>query len=268
MQSVSKVIRVKIRELNRIILYIFSSGTLKDLISKMNSSSNISAVFTNTNNPNAIVVGAGVAHIILVVIPTLILGSILLSLLLSNKKLRDPPSILFMCTTVLCMVGTVTYGLLMDISLITGFPLFGSCNTDSPTAFWALLTTFHLQLLVSTAYVSVMQYITIKWGPKKLSTAKTVVIFFLLFAFSTLGGFLNFLYNSPENINNAITTRGSLCIYPFGGVLIPLAVTFILGLLIYLVPSVTIVIVFSVLSFRHVKRHIIDNGDVVRNVSI
>ena len=122
----------------------------------MNSLSNISEfTMLNTTNPfledAPIYVATGVAHIILVVIPTLILGSILLSLLLSNKKLRDPPSILFMCTTVLCMVGPVTYGLLMDISLITGFPLFGNCKAGTTPAFWSLFAMFTLQLIVSTA---------------------------------------------------------------------------------------------------------------------
>ena len=150
----------------------------------MNSSSNISEL-TNTTNPFLkdahIFVGSGVAHMMFVIIPTLIFGPILLSLLLSNKKLRDPSSILFKCTTMLCMVGPLPYGLLMDISLITGLPIFGSCSTDTPPAFWIFLTLFHLQLIVSTAYLSVTQYITIRWGPTKLSTAKTVVIFCIFF---------------------------------------------------------------------------------------
>ena len=201
-----------------------------------------------------------------VIIPTLILGPILLSLLLSNKKLRDPPSILFMCTTVLCMVGPLTYGLLMDISLITGLPVFGSCNSDTPQAFWIFITLFHLQLIVSTAYLSVTQYITIRWGPSKLSTAKTVVIFCILFVYSSPGGLVTLLYNSPENIKHAITVRGSLCTYPFKSVLIPLAVVFIQSVLMYVVPTAILVTVFSVLSFRYVKRYILENGDVVRNV--
>ena len=203
---------------------------------------------------------------IFVIIPTLILGPILLSLLLLNKKLRDPPSIVFMCTTVLCMVGPLTYGLLMDISLITGLPVFGSCNSDTPRAFWIFITLFHLQLIVSTAYLSVTQYITIRWGPSKLSTAKTVVIFCILFVYGSLGGLVNLLYNSPENIKHAITVRGSLCTYPFESVLIPLAVVFIQSVLMYIVPTAILVTVFSVLSFRYVKQHIINNGDVVRNV--
>ena len=77
---------------------------------------------------------------------------------------------------------------------------------------------------------------------------------------------MNLLYNSPENINHAITVRGSLCTYPFESVLIPLAVVFIQSVLMYLVPTAILVSVFSVLSFRYVKQHIIDNGDVVRNV--
>ena len=138
----------------------------------MNSSSNLSE-FTNTTNPFLedahMFVGTGVAHLILVIIPTLILGPILLSVLLSEKKLRDPPSILFMCTTVLCMVGPVTYGLLMDISLITGLPIYGNCITDdTPSIYWTFYALYTYQLSDSTAYLSVTQYITIRWSPNKL----------------------------------------------------------------------------------------------------
>ena len=201
-----------------------------------------------------------------VIIPTLILGPILFSLLLSNKKLRDPPSILFMCTTVLCMVGPLTYGLLMDISLFTGLPIVGSCGTETPPLVWVFFTLFHLQLLVSTAYLSLTQYITIRWGPSKLSTAKTVVIFCILFVYSSLGSLVNLLYNSPENIKHAITVRGSLCFFPIETVLIPLVVLVIQSVLMYVLPTVILVTVFSVLSFRYVKRYILENGDVVRNV--
>ena len=231
---------------------------------------NFSSNFSNNTNPFLedahIFVGTGVAHLILVIIPTLILGSILLSVLLSNKKLRDPPSILFMCTTVLCMVGPVTYGLLMDISLITDLPVIGTCGTDTQQVFWIFFGLFTLQLIVSTAYLSVMQYISIRWGPKKLSTIKTVIIFFILFAYSSIGGIVNLVYNTA--LDSALTVRGSMCTFSFEAIFIPLVTVGTLGLLMFVVPSVTLITVFSVLSFRYVKRHTIDNGDVVRNVFI
>ena len=226
--------------------------------------------FTNTTNPFLndahIFAGSGVAHLIMVIIPTLILGPILFSLLLSDKKLRDPPSILFMCTTVLCIVGPVTYGLLMDVSLITGLPIIGRCGTETQDTFWIFLGLFSLQLLVSTAYLSVAQYITIRWGPKKLSTIKTVIIFFILLAYSFVGGLLNLAYNSAQA--SAVIVRGSLCTFSFEAELVPRTVAGTLGLLMYIVPAVTIVTVFSALSFRYVKRHTIDNGEVVRDVLI
>ena len=50
-------------------------------------------------------IGSGVVHLLLVVIPALVLGPLILSVLVSNKKLRDPTSILFMCITVVCTLG-------------------------------------------------------------------------------------------------------------------------------------------------------------------
>ena len=230
----------------------------------MNSSSNGSE-FGNATNPfledAPSFIASGVAHFILVVIPALVLGPILLSLLFSNKKLRDPPSILFICTTLLCIVGSVTYGLLMDLSLITDLPFLGVCNTYSQEAYWQLSIIFHGQLFVSTAYLTIVQYITIRWGPNKLSTTKTVVIFFVLCFFTIFFANLNLVF--LLTVGTVVPVRGSLCSYPPN--LIPFLVGAFLSLS-FFIPSVTIVIVFSVLSFRYVKKHTINNVDVVKSV--
>ena len=229
----------------------------------MNSSSNGSE-FGNATNPffedAPSFIASGVAHFILVVIPALVLGPILLSLLLSNKKLRDPPSILFICTTVLCIVGSVTYGLLMDLSLITDLPFLGACDSYSQESYWHLSLLFHGQLFVSTAYLTIVQYITIRWGPKKLSTTKTVVIFFILGFYTFFFANLNLVYFMT--VGSVVPVRGSLCFYPFEVELLPFLVSGFMVLVCFFIPSVTIVIVFSVLSFRYVKKHTINNVDV------
>ena len=80
------------------------------------------------------VIAIGVGHLLLVVTPTIILGPLILGVFISNKKLRDPVSILFMCITVECVLGPLTYGLLLDLSLITDFPLLGPCETIKRTS--------------------------------------------------------------------------------------------------------------------------------------
>ena len=103
----------------------------------------------------------GVAHLLLVVIPSLILGPLILGMFISNKKLRDPVSILFMCITVVCILGPLTYGLLQDLSLITDFPLLGSCEIFRGRLFWFSLGFFQILLTVSNTILVVVQYITV-----------------------------------------------------------------------------------------------------------
>ncbi len=47
---------------------------------------------------------------------------VLLAIILSDKKLRDPASILLICITVQCIFGPLAYGLLTDIGLIANVP--------------------------------------------------------------------------------------------------------------------------------------------------
>ena len=49
-----------------------------------------------------VLIAIGVAHLLLVVIPSLILGPLILGVFISSKKQGDSVSILFMCITVVC----------------------------------------------------------------------------------------------------------------------------------------------------------------------
>ena len=73
-------------------------------------------------------IACGVVHLLLVVIPALVLGPLILSVLVSNKKLRDPTSVLFMCITVVCTLGL----LCRNIKRVFG-KFSNSKNSDSAT---------------------------------------------------------------------------------------------------------------------------------------
>ncbi len=69
-------------------------------------------------------IACGVAHLLLVVIPAAIMGFFALAIILSDKKLRDPASILLVCITIQCILGPLAYGLLTDLGLITNVPFW------------------------------------------------------------------------------------------------------------------------------------------------
>ena len=56
-----------------------------------------------------LLIASGVTHLLLVVIPAAIMGSIALAIILSDKKFRDPASILLVCITIQCILGPLTY---------------------------------------------------------------------------------------------------------------------------------------------------------------
>ncbi len=226
-----------------------------------NSAFNISQQnFTDSFDVSVFYIASGVLHILLVVVPVLVFGPIVLGVFISNKELRDPVSILYICTATLCVIGPLTYGLLLDCSLITTVEFFGSCESQTSKIFWVLFGTFQTQLLASNALLSLVQYISAKWGSKKISTRVVVGIFFTMFVVSLLANMIHFIGSSEEHI------RGSLCRHP--GAAIPYAYPFItmftLGVL--TIPPFVLVVVFSILTIVYVKKKTVQNSHVIKTV--
>ena len=211
-------------------------------------------------------VAIGVAHLLLVTVPSLILGPLILGLFISSKKLRDPVAILFMCITVVSIIGPLTYGLFQDLGLITDFPLLGVCQIIRSCPFWSSLGFSHLVLSTTSAILVVVQYVTVRWG-RKLSIRGTILILIAFLPLLFLVSIIN--WNTLSDANAVIiTVRGSLCY----GLLTSISLnTFLVqGLLVFSVIAVAYitVLVFSILIVRYVKKHTIDNKKVVRDVLI
>lgn len=79
-------------------------------------------------------IGSGIAHILLVLLPVVIIGPTIFSAFIL-KKLRDPVSIVFMFIIIFCTVSPILHGLLMDISLITCIETFGPCTGQTTAIF-------------------------------------------------------------------------------------------------------------------------------------
>lgn len=228
----------------------------------MNSSAlNISCLtLANCSDVAEFYVALGALHILLVIIPVLVIGPIVLGIFISNKKLRDPVAFLYICTATICIIGPLTYGLLMDLTLITTLEVFGSCDTKSPRTFWILFSTFQSQLLACNALLSAVQYFTIKWG-RKVTIRAVMGIFFFLFVVIFLCNMIHLVGASKEE-----HIRGSLCRHP--GETVPyayaLVTLFTIGVL--TIPPFILVVVFSILTAVHIKKNTIKNGQPAKTV--
>ena len=229
------------------------------------NSSNLSEPGTFVDGQvTSVYIAVAVSHIVLVILPCLTLGPTLL-IILSNKKLRDPVSAIFSCITVICMTGPSTYGLLMDISLITNKPVLGTCDNPSGALFWFFLGMFHSMLVVTTALLSITQFAVIKFGVSRssLTYARIFVILAVLLIVILVMSFFNFIL---PVIDPTVKRRGSLCTQSQGlGKLIETALGVIfLGVVV--LPSLLLVIIFSILSYRTLKNGLIQNPSVIQSV--
>ncbi len=206
-------------------------------------------------------IASGVLHILLVIIPVLVIGPIVLGILISNKKLRDPVSVLYICTATLCVIGPLTYGLLMDLSLITTVQIFGSCDSKSPRIFWILFSTFQAQQLASNALLSSVQYVTTRWGKKKVSTRAVLGIFFTLLVVIFLANMINLI-----GATKVKHIRGSYCRHPGPEVPYAYALVITVTIGIFTIPPFILVVVFSILTTVHIKKHTINNRQSVKTV--
>ena len=210
-------------------------------------------------------IALGVAHILIVILPSLALGSTILSLLVANKHLRDPVSVLFGWTAVVCMVGPVSYAFLMDISLITDQPLLGDCGTFSGGLYWSLFNVFHGLLIFLAALLSLTQYVVIKHGTNSSFTSRRVSVIFGLLTIVAV------LISIPVAVGNKVghpsKIRGSFC-SRYEDTRPLLISVLIVYLTTYVVPGV-LVVIFSILSRHKVQRAVLEgNGQLVKSVTV
>ena len=154
----------------------------------------------------------------------------------------------------------------MDLSLITDFPLLGPCETLKGRLFWSSLYFFQILQVTSSASLIVVQHITVRWG-QKLSIRGAIVIFIAIFLLMLTMSLPNWL----SIIDTSITTfiiRGSLCFTSSTPLSFTLFLVNALSAITLLATSYTIILLFSILTVKYVKKHTIDNKKAVRDVLI
>ena len=238
---------------------IMEMTTAAENVSFGNLTGNFTEQDDRSNTSVLLLIITGVAHILLVVVPSLVLGTIILYLIASKEKkaASSTVSIMFIFITSLCTIAPPTYGILMDLSLITDVPLMGECTW---TLYWMFFSFFHLSLTFSIALLSIMQYAVLRWGDKKWNKIVVIILMVLvpICLLVSLTSFTTLLIPSTK-------VRGSLC-EPQDALLI--MVRSIVYVIFTVLPAVITVIVFSYLSYRYVKRNIVctEKSNTIKSV--
>ena len=207
---------------------------------------------TNDTRAAPVLLAVAYLHLILITVPTVVLGIIIIVVIWKEKKPTGltPIVILYLAMAIFSILAALTYGVLWDISLITGIPFLGECETYPLYNFnCTIFFSFHAFIALVIGTAALFQFLVLRYG-KKVSS-KWVYIALLFLVITSIGVSCMYFYGG-----NSTTIRGSNCRFVKNG-----AVT--VGswvILAYTVP-LAMTIVFSVLTCYKVKHDIVQSSD-------
>ena len=204
----------------------------------------------------------GIVHLVVVVVPTLVLAPIVLYCLCKLMKTSgiNLVSLLYSFLVLLCMLAPLSYGILWDISLITGIPIFGNCTSPHPVyavQYW-LEFGFGMAVSVTIAMIAVLQFMILQCSKRVVNLKYVMAVYaaLIIFSFCVSCTFFNGGYTE---------IRGSHCKGYFQSGLINSAVWTFLA---FAVPIV-LTVIFSILTCLKVTNDIsAEAKSVVRYVVV
>ena len=204
----------------------------------------------NSTRAAAVLSVVAYLHLILIIVPTLIIGMIIIVIIWKVRKSSGltPIIIFYLAMALFSLAAVLSYRLLWDISLITDIPFLGECGRFPLYNIYNLLYfSFHSIVALNVGVAAVFQFLMLKYG--KMVSSKWVYIALLFTIITSIGVSCVFF-----NGRNSSTIRGSNCRFTdnFVGIIdlvawLPLAYTIPLAL----------TIVFSVLTCYKVKKAIV-----------
>lgn len=203
-------------------------------------------------------IAVSVVHMLVVIVPSITMGAIILCHIRANKELRDPVTTLFCAMTVSCM----SFGLLIDLSMIADLPLLGSCSSRYRGAYTAV--TYFLRIFIpnQVALIACAQFIVLKYGKKRLTIGKVLAAFGVVTAVAALAGVVIAVPNLYEYTTSAPKIRGSWCVENE----VVRRNTIYSSLFLVVIGGVFLIVVCSIRSYLIVKRSTIEADKIVRSV--
>ena len=214
---------------------------------------------TNSSTLDTFLIGLGIVHLILVWLPSVVLG--ITSLIFISKLLKplqiNSTILLYLIMVIISILGPSTYGLLSDISLIIGIP---KICTFYPSGIVVTLSfiIFHTLLSGITGLVAVLQFVILKYG--KRLTLKTTVIALIIVTIVSVAIPCAVIFNEYEYIE----IRGTQCVSDPDTTQLHLAILLLFGYL----PPLVITIAATIVTHFKFKRSVVDHkrSQIVRSV--
>ena len=191
----------------------------------------------------------GIIHISIVVVPTLVFGITILVLLRRLAMISgvNPIIVLYSTVAIFCNLGTLSYSLLGDVSLVTGIPILGNC-TSYPVGSIQFVVRFCFEtvLTLTIAVIAIFQFLILHYGHERITSKMAIIVFFVVTAISLMVGTV--FLASP-----LVEIRGSHCTVSDRDMnAIGTAVWIVIG---YGIPLV-LTVVFSALICSKVKKDV------------
>lgn len=208
-------------------------------------------------------IALAVCHMVLILLPSLILSPLAIYFIILRSLSKHPTNVVFCWICMVCVLGPVSYGLLMDLSLILDQPLLGRCDRRwermIPWLCYACATTtydFLLAFSAITFYVS-LRYNIRHFDMRKLNLALAcvVVISFVVASF--------WLFIAESQSIGSCKIRGSFCVAFFGGKKTAAITLEVIRVGCALIPLNASMVVSLVLYYRRVKQSVVEFDGVV-----
>lgn len=181
-----------------------------------------------------------------VFILTQLFGGAILLCVYHNKKLRDPVAVLMALVTVLLMILSVPLNLLVDISVLADFPLIRDSSIGNVIITYLMVFRW-FSIAVSVGLIATVQFLTIKYGRKRVTTHKVLPVYAALL-------FLIILYCIVVTVivftRNGNKTQGFLATEAIIYGLIAFTLEYVIPLVVTLV--------MSFMSYRTVKNSVVE----------
>ena len=217
---------------------------------------------TNSSSLDTTLVGLGIAHLVIVCIPSVILGTAALIFICQLIKMKqifmiNSTILLYSVMIVLSISGPFTYGLFSDISLIIGAPQI--CKYyPSGLAGNLSFKIFHTLLSNVIGLASVLQFMILKYG--KRITLKATIIALILVATISVTIPCAVIFNEYDYLE----IRGIQCTSDPDTTQLHLAILLLFGY----IPSLVITIAATLITHYKLKKSIFDQkkSAIVRSV--
>ena len=217
---------------------------------------------TNSSSLDIFLIGVSITHLILVWIPSVILGTaaiIFISKLMKVKRRLQINStlLLYIVMISLSISGPSTYGIFWDVSLIIGAPHICKYYPSGSAGTLAFII-FHTLLSSVIGLTSVIQFMILKYG-KRITLKATILALIVVTAVSVIIP-CAVIFNEYEYIE----IRGGHCMSDPNTTQLHLAILLIFGYL----PSLVITIAATLITHFKLKRSIVEKkkSAIVRSV--